>query len=40
MGAVVSFSCRDECGKHQTEHCQECARACRSCMEECSRMAA
>ncbi|MGZ8503718.1 MAG: four-helix bundle copper-binding protein, partial [Flavitalea sp.] len=30
----------NECGKHKTEHCQECARACKQCADECWKMAA
>ena len=27
--------CGDECGKHQHDHCQQCAEACRICAEAC-----
>jgi hypothetical protein len=33
-------ACAAECGKHQMDHCQQCAAACRRCAEECRRMAA
>ena len=27
--------CAAECGKHQHDHCQECAKACIDCAEAC-----
>lgn len=27
--------CGDECGKHQMDHCQQCAEACRKCAAAC-----
>ncbi|MFC4873020.1 four-helix bundle copper-binding protein [Negadavirga shengliensis] len=27
--------CADECEKHDHDHCQECAKACRKCQEAC-----
>ncbi|QJD96590.1 four-helix bundle copper-binding protein [Mucilaginibacter robiniae] len=27
--------CGDECGKHEHDHCQQCAEACRTCAEAC-----
>ncbi|WP_040586417.1 four-helix bundle copper-binding protein [Spirosoma luteum] len=27
--------CADECGKHDHDHCRECADACRTCAEAC-----
>jgi Domain of Unknown Function (DUF326). len=31
----ICRTCADECGKHQYDHCQRCARACLSCAEAC-----
>ncbi|WP_373711169.1 four-helix bundle copper-binding protein [Jeotgalibaca porci] len=28
--------CADECEKHDHNHCQECAKACRACEEACN----
>jgi hypothetical protein len=36
--AEVCEACGDECGKHQMDHCKECAAACRRCAQECRRM--
>jgi hypothetical protein len=36
----VCEACGYECGKHQMQHCQDCAAACRRCAEECRRMGA
>lgn len=27
--------CADECGKHDMDHCQQCAAACLACAEAC-----
>lgn len=27
--------CADECGKHQHDHCRQCAAACRECADAC-----
>jgi len=37
--ADICDRCGEECGKHQHDHCQQCAEACRRCAEECRRMA-
>lgn len=37
--AEICDACAAECGKHEMQHCQECAEACRKCAEECRRMA-
>ena len=37
--AEVCQACGEECGKHQTDHCQMCAKACLRCAEECRKMA-
>ncbi len=31
----VCNTCRKECAKHDTDHCQACATACRECAEAC-----
>ncbi|MEX2514146.1 MAG: four-helix bundle copper-binding protein [Cyclobacteriaceae bacterium] len=31
----VCGTCADECEKHDHDHCQECAAACRKCQEAC-----
>ena len=31
----VCKACADECGKHDHQHCQECAKACRECVKAC-----
>lgn len=33
--ADICKACAEECGKHENEHCQECARACQECKEAC-----
>ncbi|NQY18856.1 four-helix bundle copper-binding protein, partial [Alteromonas sp.] len=33
-------ACGELCAKHEPDHCQECARACKSCADECRKMAA
>lgn len=27
--------CAEECGRHEFDHCQQCAKACRECAEAC-----
>lgn len=36
----ICTACAEECGKHQYDHCQECARQCRECARLCQQMAA
>ena len=31
----VCNDCAEECGNHDHDHCQECAKACRQCAEAC-----
>ena len=31
----VCTDCADECGKHEHDHCQECAKACKHCVDAC-----
>lgn len=31
----ICRACKEECEKHEMEHCQECAWACRECEEAC-----
>lgn len=31
----VCNMCADECEKHDAQHCQDCAVACRNCVSEC-----
>lgn len=38
--AKVCEKCAEECGMHQVQHCQDCARACRECAEACRSFAA
>ncbi len=38
--ATICDAYGNECSKHHTQHCQECAEACQQCAEECRRMAA
>ncbi|WP_353567240.1 four-helix bundle copper-binding protein [Haloferula sargassicola] len=38
--AEVCDACGAECGKHEHQHCQECAEACRRCAEACREVAA
>lgn len=38
--ADICSECAAECGKHQTNHCQQCAEACRICADTCGSMAA
>lgn len=37
MGECIEIvtKCGEECGKHQHDHCQLCAKACRECAEAC-----
>jgi hypothetical protein len=28
--------CAEECGKHDMDHCQQCAQACRECEQACA----
>ncbi|MDX1761509.1 MAG: four-helix bundle copper-binding protein [Christiangramia sp.] len=32
---MVCNACADECGKHDNQHCQDCAKACRECVKAC-----
>lgn len=46
VGELVNYcikvcqACAEECGKHQTDHCQACAQACRDCVTACQKYAA
>jgi hypothetical protein len=31
----ICWMCADECGKHECEHCKQCAKACITCAEAC-----
>lgn len=31
----ICRQCAEECGKHQHDHCQQCAQACRTCADAC-----
>lgn len=33
-------TCADECGKHDMDHCQACAKACRDCAKACEAFSA
>ncbi|MCW9706226.1 four-helix bundle copper-binding protein [Aliifodinibius sp. 1BSP15-2V2] len=33
--ADLCSACAEECGKHDHDHCQECAKACRECADAC-----
>ena len=33
--AINCEACAAECGKHDMDHCQACAKACRECAEAC-----
>lgn len=37
--ATLCDMCAEECGKHQMQHCQGCAAACRKSAAECRQMA-
>jgi hypothetical protein len=37
-GSAITEACAEECQKHNNEHCQKCARACREAMQEFSRI--
>ncbi len=32
---VTCIQCAEECGQHDMQHCQDCAKACRKCAEVC-----
>ncbi len=36
----VCAACADECGKHDSDHCQNCAEACRECEKACKEFLA
>ncbi|WP_010229995.1 four-helix bundle copper-binding protein [Gillisia marina] len=36
----VCIACAEECGKHDHQHCKDCAKACRECVEACDAYAA
>lgn len=38
--AEICAACAGECGKHDMDHCQQCAEACRRCAEACRAVAA
>ncbi|KGX92737.1 hypothetical protein N781_15645 [Pontibacillus halophilus JSM 076056 = DSM 19796] len=38
--AVICDRCREECGKHDHDHCQQCAEACRTCADVCRQLLA
>lgn len=31
----VCQACADECGKHDAQHCKDCAKACKECVSAC-----
>ena len=31
----VCQDCADECGKHEAQHCKDCAKACKECVSAC-----
>ncbi len=31
----ICWMCADECGKHEYDHCKQCAEVCRVCAEVC-----
>lgn len=31
----VCEACADECGKHEAQHCKDCAKACQECVKAC-----
>ena len=31
----VCQACADECGKHEAQHCKDCAKACKECVSAC-----
>ena len=33
----VCEKCAEECGRHDHEHCQDCAQACRECANACDK---
>lgn len=35
----ICEACAEECGKHESAHCQACAKACRECAEACKAAA-
>lgn len=37
--AEICEACAEECGKHQHDHCQACAKACRECAAACKAAA-
>lgn len=38
--AQVCDTCAVECGRHQHDHCQACAKACERCAEACRTLVA
>ncbi|MDR5591978.1 four-helix bundle copper-binding protein [Christiangramia sp. SM2212] len=36
----VCQACADECGKHDHQHCKDCAKACQECVKACEAYAA
>ncbi|GAB6931406.1 four-helix bundle copper-binding protein [Paenibacillus sp. JCM 10914] len=34
----VCLDCAEECGKHEHDHCKQCAEACRKCAEACREL--
>ncbi|RWZ60570.1 four-helix bundle copper-binding protein [Halobacillus fulvus] len=37
--AKICQACGDECGKHDHDHCQQCAEACHACADACRSIA-
>lgn len=35
----ICEACAAECGRHENDHCQACAKACRECAEACKAAA-
>lgn len=36
----VCQQCADECGKHDHQHCKDCAKACKECVSACEAFVA
>lgn len=32
----ICFACAEECGKHEHQHCKDCAEACNACADACA----
>ena len=38
--AEICDYCAGQCGEHDHDHCQRCAKSCRDCAEACRKLAA